>query len=356
MRILNEIDIEHMLLGCTMLGTGGGGELEDGLDRIKKDLLNGKEFKLLNLEDLPDDELVASPYLCGSLGAPSLDMEVEVLEDLLSFKALQQYLGQKFYATVATELGGGNTATALSVAANMGIPVVDGDPAGRAVPELQHSTFFINQVSITPMAVANKFGDIILIKSVTDTYKAEQLVRSFAIAAGNCAGVTDHPQKGSELKKCLISGTLSNAEKIGTVIKKTRDYNEVAKAAGGFILFKGEVSDYQWKDEAGFTFGEVHINGTDEYRSTTYKIWFKNEFLMAWKDNVVDITTPDLICVLHSENAMPITNPNIEKGMHIVVVGYPGLKFWREKKGLSTMGPKHFGFDCQYVPIEQKIG
>jgi len=41
MRVLNENDLEHILLGCAVLGTGGGGEFEIGLERVKTDLKNG---------------------------------------------------------------------------------------------------------------------------------------------------------------------------------------------------------------------------------------------------------------------------------------------------------------------------
>jgi DUF917 family protein len=353
MRTLNKADLEHILLGCTVLGTGGGGELKDGLDRVNDGLSGGKEFRLLSLDEVPDDALIASPYFCGALTA---EMSDEAHEDLLSFQALQQYLGQDIYATVASELGGGNTASALAVAADLGIPIVDGDPCGRAVPELQQSTFFINQVSIAPMALVNKFGDVVIIKNVTDSFKAEKLVRSIAVASEGYLGVTDHPQNGKGLKRSIIGGTLSTAGKIGAALSQTHDCDEVARAGGGSIVFKGDVLDSQWRDDGGFTIGEVHIGGTDEYKGKRYKIWFKNEFLMTWRDDAVDITAPDLICVLRRDDAMPLTSPSCVEGMHIVVVGFPASEIWRGEKGRATLGPQNFGFDCQYIPMEQKVG
>lgn len=352
MRTLSGKDLEDILLGCTVLGTGGGGELKEGLDRVNDDLARGKEFRLLSLDEVPDDALIASPYFCGALTA---EMSDEGQEDLLSFQALQKYLGQEIYATVPTELGGGNTASALSVAANLGIPVVDGDPCGRAVPELQHSTFFINQVSIAPMALANKFGDVVIIRNVTDSFKAEKFARSIAVASEGYVGVTDHPQRGKELKKSIIAGTLSTAERIGAALRRTHDCHEVARAGGGFVAFKGEILDSRWSDDGGFTVGEVHINGTDEYKGERFKIWFKNEFLMSWRDDAVDVTAPDLICVLRRDDAMPITSPSCVKGMHIVVVTLPASEIWRGEKGRATLGPRNFGFDCQYVPMEEKL-
>jgi len=355
MRILNETDLEHILLGCTVLGTGGGGELAEGLDRIRDDLAKGLEFRLLSLDQVPDDALIASPYSCGTLSATAAELDTELREDLLAFQALQRHLGRDIHAAVPTELGGENTASAFSVAAHMGIPVVDGDPCGRAVPELQQSTFFINRVPIAPMALATKFGDVVIIDKVTDSHKAERFVRSIAVASGGYVGVTDHPQSGRVLKGSIIGGTLSNAAKIGAVLKRTRDYRDVARAGGGFIVFKGDVTESRWKDEGGFTIGEVHARGVDEYEGERYRIWFKNEFLMTWRNETVDITTPDLICVLRRDDAMPVTNPHCLERLQIVVIGLPGPEIWRGKEGRATLGPQNFGFDCRYVPIEEKI-
>jgi DUF917 family protein len=41
--------------------------------------------------------------------------------------------------------------------------------------------------------------------------------------------------------------------------------------------------------------------------------------------------------------------------MNIVVVGLPASEIWRGEKGHATLEPQHFGFDCEYVPMEQKL-
>jgi len=353
MKVLKEEDLENILLGCTVLGTGGGGKLEEGLKKVREDIEEGREFRLIDLRDVPDDALVASPYYCGSMTSSHSDIMIR--EDILSFRALQRYLGENFFATVSIELGGGNTATALSVAANMDIPIVDGDAAGRSVPDLQLSTFFINDVFIAPMSVASRFGDTAIIEKVLDDFRAEKIVRAFAVASEGSVGVTDHPVRGKILKTSLIPNAISYARKIGEVLKETMDYRKVAEAGGGYVLFEGSVVDSPWKDKEGFTVGEIHIEGTGEYRGSMYKIWYKNENLISWRDNKVDVTAPDLICVLSRENSMPITNPNCKKGDEVVVIGYPAPEEWRTERGIETLGPKAFGFEYKYMPMEERF-
>lgn len=43
------------------------GNLKKGLSLIDKAINAGKEFNLVNLEEVPDDALIACPYMCGSI-------------------------------------------------------------------------------------------------------------------------------------------------------------------------------------------------------------------------------------------------------------------------------------------------
>lgn len=149
MKKLTKQDVEDIIYGCTIMGTGGGGSLEGGLDIVKSDFEEGREFMLAELDEMPDDEMVATPYVCGSVSPLSEEEEdkykglpqIPVTEAVRSFETLEEYFGKKFYGVISTELGGENTADAFHVAALMNKPIVDADPAGRSVPELQHSTF-----------------------------------------------------------------------------------------------------------------------------------------------------------------------------------------------------------------------
>ncbi len=362
MRTLDEQQLEDLIRGCTILGTGGGGSPNRGLQLIQSDLKAGREFKLIGLEEVPDDALVASPYMCGSVspeetGKPAAQTDEE-MECLVAFEALENYLGRKFFAVVATEIGGGNTAVALSVAAKCGIPIVDADPAGRSVPELQHTTFYIQDVPIAPLAVATAKGDVLIVKEVLDDFRAEAIVRAVAVVSDNRAGVTDHPMDGKALKTSVVPKTLSTALAIGEAVRGARssgaDPVQAAVTAGeGISLFKGEVTQADWGIEEGFTIGELTISGQADDRGHQYRIWYKNEHIVSWFDDKPDVTVPDLICVLDSKTGEAITNPNCQQGMAVAVIGYPAPAMWRLPRGLELFGPRHFGYELSYRPIEK---
>ncbi|MBU2644489.1 DUF917 domain-containing protein [bacterium] len=349
MRTLNREELEDILWGCTLLGTGGGGDFAMGWSRIEADLAAGREFRMVSLDELDDEDMIGSPYFCGSLiSIQKAGKEGVVVQDIFAFEALQDHFGKPFAAAISTELGGLNTASALSVAANMGIPIVDADPAGRAVPELQHSTFFLNDIPMVPMAIASRTEKMIITEAFDDL-KAEALVRGVALLNNGNVGVTDHVVKGKVLKKTVIGGMLSYAEQLGKAIRE-KDCEKAAQVGGGFVLFQGTVNSISCEEREGFTWGNVFIrNGDDEY-----EIRYKNEHYVSFRNSEIDVTVPDLICIMDSETAEPITNPNCKEGDNVTVVGFPGPKEWRTERGLKIFGPPHFNLDDAYIPIEEK--
>ena len=130
---------------------------------------------------------------------------------------------KKIYAVGSTELGGANTAEALHAALVMGVPLLDADPAGRSVPELQHSTYYVKNVPIFPMGVATKFGEKIVIQNVQGDLRAEDIVRAIAVASDNMVGVADHAHMGKVIKQSLIPDMITYAQNIGKLLRETRE-------------------------------------------------------------------------------------------------------------------------------------
>jgi len=66
MRELNEEELKDMIVGCTVLGTGGGGDPEEGWSMVKEELKKGRKFRLLKLSEVPRDGIVPMPYFVAS--------------------------------------------------------------------------------------------------------------------------------------------------------------------------------------------------------------------------------------------------------------------------------------------------
>lgn len=362
MRELNKQNMIDILYGCAVLGTGGGGPLEEGLALMEQHFEKDQKLKLISLDELPDDEYVATPYGCGAPSASGknpkfANLEVsDVSAPVLALEALEETLGKKIYAIGSTELGGANTAEALHTALEMDLPIIDGDPAGRSVPELQHSTYFVKNVPIYPMGIATKFGEKLVIQNVQNDFRAEDIVRAIAVASDNMVGVADHVNVGKVIKKSVIPDMISYAEKIGRILRETRESGgdtavAIAEACEGKVLFRGRVTDFPWETKDGFNFGEIYLDGEDEYSGEKYRIWLKNENIMSYRNDQIDVMAPDLICMI-GEDGNPITTPNFEVGDKMTILALPSPEIWTTSEGLACFGPKHFGFDVEYRPFE----
>ncbi len=364
---LDRQELYDIIYGCTILGTGGGGDLDEGLALIDRALALNKKFHLVDIESVPADGMFVTPYFCGSVGPAEGDAgddegapRFKIDSALRAFQALEEYLGQDIYGVVPTELGGANTAVAFYVAAMQGRTILDADPAGRSVPEVQHSTYYLGGLPIAPMAAATTCGDVIIVREVADDFRAEVLVRSMAVVSGSLIAVADHSARAADLTHNLIHGAITYAGKIGRAFReaKTRGDDipaEVARAGDGRLLFKGTIIENAWESKDGFTFGEAALEGRDAYHGQTYKVYYKNENIIAWRDGEIDLTVPDLICAFDDDRFMPIMNPTWPRGARTSIIGLPAPRQWRTDKGLATFGPGHFGYDVECVPLEDRF-
>ncbi|MDI3523180.1 MAG: uncharacterized protein PWP43_1362, partial [Bacillota bacterium] len=109
------------------------------------------------------------------------------------------------------------------------------------------------------------------------------------------------------------------------------------------------------RTEGGFARGEARIEGIEEYRGESLEVKFQNENLVALKGDKVIASVPDLICIVNLETAIPITTEGLKYGHRILVLGIPCDPKWRTPKGIETVGPRYFGYDLDYVPVEELV-
>lgn len=360
MRTLNLEEMKDIMMGCAIMGTGGGGSVSEGLMVVEREWKAGKEFKLLDFEEIEEDSWYASPYYCGCMVPEEEEVEANLFDGTdieLSVDALEKYMNTDFHGLVSIEYGAGNTGEVMAVAASMGKYIVDADAAGRAVPELQFSTYYVTGQPITPLAVGTIYGDIALIPKVKEDARAEALTRFMAVGTNGTVGMTDHPITGKNLKTSVIPGAITKAQTVGRARREAEEAGKdpiaaILEAADGKLLFSGVTSlECNWENKDGFTFGNLYIDGTGRDEGHKGRVWYKNENMMFWVDDELRLTCPDLICVLDTKTGIPLTNPNGKEGMELCVVGFSCHELWKTERALEILNPRFFGFDedCMFL-------
>ncbi len=368
-RLLGEQDLEEALVGSSYLGTGGGGSLAEARKLIASDLAAGHRFSALPVSGLADDDRVACPYGLASLAPPNEEMSARLnaLGDKTgepvqaAFETLEAHINQKFAGVILGEIGPLSLAEGLSIAARLGVPALDADTVGRAVPEINQHSVKVAGIPLTPIGAATPFGDEIVVGRLGDPTRGEDILRSIAVVSDVC-GVADSPITGKQAKQSgtLVTDSLSLSMSIGAAVREAKaaggDPIEAARAAGdGYLLFTGTVSDTKWSDEDGFLVGEVLIKGEGGFAGQSLKTEVKNEHLLARKDGRVLATCPDPISIIDLETAEGIGNPDYTNGQQVAVLGFRCDPLWRTEAGLAVFSPRYFGYDLEYVPIEKLV-
>lgn len=350
-RRLTRQEAEDLVWGAALFATGGGGPPEAGLRMVEALYSAGLSISLARPEELRG--YAASPYFVGSVKR-GRGPGPEELRALLgrAVEQLGSLLGSPIGATVATELGGGNTAVALYCASLLGLPALDGDLMGRAGPELHQSTAHVVGVPVTPSLICTLGGDMVIVRSISGVDFYEALARQVSVLAGGEALVLDTPLSAEEAGRALVPGTLSHCIRAGALLRQRKGAEELAEELGGLYLFEGRVSSLKLRTEGGFLVGEARFEGEGRSRGRRLRSYIKNEHIMVWLDDRPLVMPPDLFTLLGPEG-LPLTNAELEPGMKVQGLGFPAPRIWRTPRGLELFGPRHFGFELDYRPIEE---
>jgi len=352
MRSIGKEEIEKIAVGAALLGTGGGGDPYIGKLMALQAVEKFGPVKLLSVDELKDDDLVVPSAM---MGAPTVLVEKVPSgeESLAAFTALENYLDKKITATMPIEAGGVNSLIPIALAAQTGLPVVDADGMGRAFPELQMVTFYLDGINASPMVLADEKKNSLLLNAV-DGMWTEKIARNATMTMGGSLLDAIYPMSGKQVKESSILDSLTLEEELGDIILNSKHpIEDLVEKHNGKILFKGKITDVERRTDGGFVRGSASFDGIEENIDMKASLEFQNENLICLVDGEPKCLTPDLITVLDAETGMPITTEGLKYGMRGVILGMPADKKWRTKKGIETVGPRYFGYDFDYKTIEE---
>ncbi len=359
MRYLDEGQIKDIAVGSAVLGTGGGGNPYLGTLSAIQSIRRHGNLELYTLDELPDDTLAVSPFAIGS-PVPYIERLTLTDELMTAFRAMSRYYGKEIGAIISAEIGGANSVLPLALARELGLPALDADGMGRAYPELQLCTFTLYGHSATPLAVADEHGNVAVLETI-DNFWVERLARPVAVEMGAIAGAVGFPITVGDLKEAAVLNSVTYAETIGRTIRQAQEAHldpieAVLGATSGYLLFQGRIVDVQRRIEKGWSLGEVVIAGVDEFTNSQMVVQFQNEHLVAIRDGDVLASVPDLIAILDSERGSPITTEELRYGFRVAVIAMPSDEKWRTPAGVELGGPRHFRYDIDFVPVEERFG
>lgn len=367
-RILSKDDLNDMLVGVGILGTGGGGDPETfGRPLIEWDIKKGREYRIVDPKEINDDAFVVSGGYGGSVkAAKSVEKMLEGWESrfelLEAMKIMESIRNRKVDYVVPFELGGANTPVILSLAARAGIVTVDGDGLGRAAPETQMSTFLGHGISLTPMPFVDLEGNVIVVNHAVKSTYSDEIMRAAIVLNGGLGANTHYPMSGKQLKETVIPNTISQSIEVGRAVREAvdRKRNPVEafmETVHGTEIFRGAIRTMRGEDRGAFYHVKAVVKGLDKYKGRTMEVVFKNETMMSHINKRLVSVFPDLLCMLDPRSGRGVMTANLRKGTKVVFVGIPAHERLREclktELGQQAFGAARYGYpNVKYRPIE----
>lgn len=375
-------DVEHFLTGCAFLGTGGGGEVSVGRDTLYQCLDEETEIRLTDPESIRDDATYCCAFFMGSIAPKTEEIKAEMERlgyrdrtlgyvDMLAgaVESLEKTLGHNVDGLYIAEPGGSNAACCMAAAYKLGIPIFDGDPAGRAIPEMTNGLFSIYDKSCLPIAYCDAWGNQNATFHAMGYSAAERIGKYLSEASYGEMAEAAYSITGKELKELFVFHSLSKAFEIGKTIHtyswKNGDMNEkniynpvemlqaVARTINGVFVGTGVIRNFHTDETSGYYSGSFEIKGNGE--NENYKIWFKNENHILWVNGEPKATSPDLISLVNLEDGEPLLNSHLKDGIPIGIIVSSACQQYLTEKAIASFGPRYFGFDFDYVDYRTKL-
>jgi DUF917 family protein len=256
-----------------------------------------------------------------------------------------------------TEIGGGNGVLPATWASRMGLPLVDADGMGRAFPEVPQVTMQLAGISPSPAVMTDERGNLVVFQAISGHWM-ERLERAAAVEFGGSASSTEFSLTAAQARTATVRNSVSLAIRIGEAVTDVTGSPVAALIAeiGAFQLVTGKVSDVDRRVTSGFVRGSVVVEGLGEDAGRLIRLELQNENLVALERGRILASVPDLISVLDSETADAIPTERIRYGQRVVVIAFPCDPVWRTDRGVAATGPRAFGYDFDYVPVEELAG
>jgi uncharacterized protein len=352
-RLLDSDSLRALARGCAVLGAGGGGDPHLGLLQALQASGDFGPVSLIDVDELPRDALIMP---CGGIGAPTVSLEK--FENGDEGDRLRHYLesvtGRRVAALMAAEIGGGNGLLPIAWAARLGLPLVDADGMGRAFPEVPQVTMHLAGISASPAVMTDERGNVVVLRVISGDWM-ERLERAAAVEFGGAASSTEFSLTAAQARAATVRNSVSLAITIGEAIESSADNPVAALIAkiGAFGLVTGKVTDVERRTTEGFVRGSIVVEGFGADAGRLIRLEVQNENLVALERGQVLASVPDLITVLDSETADAIATERISYGQRVTVIAFGCDPVWRTERGIDLTGPRAFGYDFDYVPVEE---
>jgi uncharacterized protein len=213
-------------------------------------------------------------------------------------------------------------------------------------------TMEIAGIPPAPQVMTDERGNTLVLRTVDGPW-SERIARAVAVECGGRASSAEYTMSVAQARTATVRGSVTLAARIGAAVAAADDpLGALVEAISARVLLTGKVTDVERRVTGGFVRGSARIEGLGDCGGRELLLEIQNENLVAIEDGEVRAMVPDIITVLDSETAHALHTERLRYGQRVSVVAFPCDPIWRTPRGLALAGPRAFGYDFDYVPVE----
>ena len=319
---LNDVELEDILRGATFLGSGGGGPVALGQQMLDHVRTLGKPVFLADPASIPP---TATGAIAAGVGSPLAAAQGFPMAALGTAWERLQRGGPHLDVVVPAEVGAGNTFIPFIVAAEQGLPVIDGAGADRAVPTLPMVSFYGAGLPVGDVVLANATQ---WFEFAADTADHADVAMRAVMDGGlfaEDAGAALWRMTGAEISANAVSGVTTRVSKVGRLLREAADpVAAIEGELGGTVVVRGTITQVVDPTSGGFDAGHVVIESA--VGTTRYTVLTVNENIAVFSsDQPAPLyVAPDLLCYL-LDDGTPFSNAEAadHRGKAMVLVRFP---------------------------------
>ncbi len=353
MNTLDEESIDDLMIGASLLSSGSGCRIDRMLDIVRKDINRHGEIRILEHREAErrGRGVTFSVYLNQMEHIADVDRYIEKIPE-----HVRTIYEETITGIVAHALDTCDIAFALHVASRLDIPLIDCDCSGRGLIDYIHNIYFIKNRSLNPILLISPDGECTYLHPMSNILQIVRICKRH-IRSRAPVIVLGAFSRARSIRRNYVCGTIDKSIRIGRELKKIsrspiHDLKPFLRKVKGYLLFRGVIEENNLEKIDGSVTGLLKLRGVDRWSDTRLLIYVRDGTIIVVKDNMKPLgMVPDIVTLL-SEDYLPITYDNVTIGDKVHVIGIRAPEEWRTSTGLSILGPRYFGIDIDYIPIE----
>lgn len=334
-------DFQAVAAGAAVLASGGGGSYQDALYILQQVASSGWSGTVT----VQPYDGSSSACVLAMMGSPDAagELSLEAVSQAMSntTQVLQAATGETLQCLIPVEIGPINSLAPLIAAAQSqgNLWVVNGDGAGRAVPELPQTTYAgSTTLPPSPAALASDAAvpaqvESAVLQASTAT-KVESLAGGVVSAFGGYSGLAMWPStaaNGHGLSGSYIADTLVQTRDLGLLLLAATQPLSTTQVAEAIALLTQRSTDVlaqnfyitdvtQATSSASLDCGVIRLDNTPhpDHSTDTRYLYNMNENLIMYNTAtaVPDAVAPDSICYYSEGTGQGFSNASDDLALY----------------------------------------